>query len=105
MVTTDDWLPIGSVVYVGGFEDPVMIIGYLGSDAGGGKVWDYFARRYPSGWSPDESDVMFDRDAIEGVLALGYQDEQFAALVDRLDALASELKGAAGPAGEGEAAR
>jgi len=35
MVSTEDWLPIGSVVYVGGFEDPVVIVGYLGRDASG----------------------------------------------------------------------
>lgn len=49
MVSTEDWLPIGSVVYVGGFEDPVVIIGYLGSDGGVGKAWGYFGRKYAVG--------------------------------------------------------
>ncbi len=104
MVGTTDWLPIGSVVYVGGFEHPVMIIGYLGSSGGNGKIWDYFGRQYPAGWSSDEQDILFDRDAVEGVLAIGYQDEQFASLVDRLDALASEAGPRGQAAGEGEAA-
>ena len=36
---------------------------------------------------------MFDRDAIEGVLYVGYQDERFADLVDRLDAAKEDVAG------------
>ena len=94
MVSTEDWLPIGSVVYVRGFEDPVVIIGYLGRDGGAGKT----CRKYPAGWSSDEKDIMFDRDAVEGVLYVGYQDERFAVLVDRLN----EAKGDGAGEGNGD---
>ena len=90
MVSTEDWLPIGSVVYVRGIEDPVMVIGYLGQDGGTGNTWDDFGRKYPAGWSSDAKDIMFDRDAVEGVLYVGYQDERFATLVDRLEVATSE---------------
>lgn len=90
MVKTGDWLPIGSVVHVGGVEDPLVIIGYLGRDNGEGRMWDYFGRKYPAGWSSDEPDVMFDREGIERVAYIGFQDERFEELVGLLDTAATK---------------
>lgn len=72
MVTTDDWLPLGSVVHIEGREGLYFIIGFMQVTEGG--VWDYAARPYPVGYVDEGSDIYFDRDAIDGLYALGLQD-------------------------------
>lgn len=103
MVITDGWLPIGSVVLVGGFEEPIMILGYLGHEEGSDTLWDYFGVPYPEGWGRNDGDVMFDRSGIEGVVYIGYQDERFAMVVDQLEAVdAGRVDGSAEMDVEGE---
>lgn len=72
MVSTQDWLPLGSVVHLTGREGLYFVIGYMQMTEEG--VWDYGARSYPIGYMGDDSDVYFDRNAIDGVYAIGYQD-------------------------------
>lgn len=93
MIARDDWLPVGTVVAVEGAARPVMVAGVMALDGRTGRYWDYIGVPYPEG-----------RGAVEGVLAIGYRDERFASLVDRLDALASGAGPRGRAAGEGEAA-
>lgn len=94
MISRDDWLPVGTVVAIEGAARPVMIAGVMALDGKTGRYWDYIGVPYPEGRGA----------AVEGVLAIGYQDEQFASLVDRLDALASGAGPRGQATGEGEAA-
>lgn len=73
MIETNGWLPIGSVVHVSGAEGLYFIIGFM-QQTDDGSVWDYAGRPYPLGYLGDGEDVYFDRDAIDGVYGLGYQD-------------------------------
>lgn len=73
MLTTDQWLPIGSVVHVVGHESPVTIMGYMQQDVETDLLWDYFGLDHPTGFVKPGQDMMFDRDSIDAVLYIGYQ--------------------------------
>ncbi len=86
MLTTSEWLPVGSVVHVEGLEDKVTIMGYYQQDVETGRLWDYFGLRHPSGFLEPGHDVLFDRDAIDAVLYVGYQSFDWERMKDALDA-------------------
>ena len=74
MYTTDDWLPIGSVVNTVGGEEYLMIVGYMCQDVRTGRLWDYAALGYPEGFVSSSELRMFDRTAVDTVFYIGYQD-------------------------------
>lgn len=69
-----DLLPIGSVVLLKGGEKRVMICGRIQTKAGDDTIYDYSACYYPEGIIDPNSMFFFNRDSIEGVYFLGYQD-------------------------------
>lgn len=79
-MTFEGLLPIGSVVLLKGANHRLMIIGYcqrLLSEPD--KVYDYVACLYPEGFISAEKNMLFDRDQIDKVYAVGYMtDGQFA---------------------------
>lgn len=93
MVQTQDWLPLGSVVHVTDLEGLYFIIGFMQMTEGG--VWDYGARPYPMGFMGVDHDIYFNREDIDGVYALGYQDmnsEQYQGYLISQEPLLAELK-------------
>ena len=50
MLTTTQWLPVGSVAHVEGHENPVTVMGYFQQDVDTGRMWDYFGFNHPSGF-------------------------------------------------------
>lgn len=86
MLTTSEWLPVGSVVHVEGLEDKVTIMGYYQQDVETGRLWDYFGLHHPSGLLEPGHDVLFDRDSIDAVLYVGYQCFDWERMKDLLDA-------------------
>ena len=87
MSESESWLPIGSVVHVVGNEGLYFIIGYM-RVATDGRLWDYVARVYPMGYMGPNTDMFCDRDVIDRVYYLGYQDETWDTLKSQL--IASE---------------
>lgn len=87
MLTTNDWLPIGSVVHLAGseVEELVTIFGYLQQDAGTGLLWDYVGLLHPMGFLQPGNEILFDRDSIDGVLYVGYQDFDWERMKDALE--------------------
>ena len=69
-------LPIGSVVLLRGGEKRLMICGRIQTRAGSDKVYDYSACLYPEGITGPAGMYFFDREAVETVFFLGFQDKE-----------------------------
>lgn len=69
-------LPIGSVVLLNGGDKKIMICGRIQAKEGEDKIYDYSACYYPEGIVDPSSMFFFDRDAIEIVYFLGFQDKE-----------------------------
>ena len=74
MITTNQWLPIGSVVHVEGAPSLMVVAGCMQKDAEDGRLWDYFGYPYPIGNFGEAAGAVFNKDAIDGVYFVGYQD-------------------------------
>ena len=68
-------LPIGSVVKLAGFDRDFMVCGRVVVATGEDKIYDYVGFIYPEGIGTGDDLVFFDRDNIESVQFIGYQDE------------------------------
>ena len=69
-------LPTGSVVLLKGGEKRVMICGRIQAKAKDDTIYDYSACYYPEGLIDPSSIFFFNRDAIERIFFIGYQDEE-----------------------------
>lgn len=69
-------LPNGTVVLLKGGEKRIMICGRIQAKAGDDTIYDYSACYYPEGLVDPTSIFFFNRDAIERVFFIGYQDEE-----------------------------
>ena len=69
-------LPIGSVVLLRGGEKRLMICGRIQTRAGSDKVYDYSACLYPEGITGPAGMYFFDREAVETVFFIGFQDKE-----------------------------
>ena len=69
-------LPIGSIVLLKGGNKRVMICGRIQAKAGDEKIYDYSACYYPEGIVDPKSMFFFDRDAIETIFFIGFQDTE-----------------------------
>lgn len=74
MITTDQWLPIGSVVHVEGAPSLMVVAGCMQKDAEDGRLWDYFGYPYPVGNFGEGAGAVFNKDVIDGVYFIGLQD-------------------------------
>ncbi len=71
-----DLLPIGSVVLLKGGEKRIMICGRIQAKAGENEIYDYSACYYPQGIVDPTSMFFFNRDAIDKVFFIGFQDAE-----------------------------
>lgn len=69
-------LPIGSVVLLKGGNKRVMITGRILTKAGEEKIYDYAACYYPEGIGATDGTFFFNKDAIERLYFVGFQDEE-----------------------------
>ena len=67
-------LPIGSVVLLKGGKKRIMIVGRIQTCSGENTIYDYSACYYPQGLVSADSLFFFNRDAIDKVFFLGFQD-------------------------------
>ena len=84
-------LPIGSVVLLKGGEKRIMICGRIQTKAGEDTIYDYSACYYPEGVLSDEM-FFFNRDQIERVFFIGFQDEEELAFREDILSQLGELK-------------
>ena len=78
-------LPIGSVVLHKGGQKRVMITGRIQTRTGEDTIYDYSACYYPQGIVSSDSMFFFNRDAIDRVFFIGFQDGE--ELTYRMDIL------------------
>ena len=71
-----DMLPIGSVVLLKGGDKRVMICGRIQAKAGENVIYDYSACYYPEGLVDPSAMFFFNRDAIDTVYFVGFQDKE-----------------------------
>ena len=72
----EKFLPIGTVVLLKGGKKRIMICGRIQTRSGEDKIYDYSACYYPEGIVGSSSMVFFNRDSIERVFFLGFQDTE-----------------------------
>jgi len=85
------FLPIGSVVLLKDSKRRLMINGYLQKSNETGKVWDYCGILYPEGYLNADNLFLFNNDQIDQIYALGYQDAEQFAMLERLKEAAAKL--------------
>ena len=68
-------LPLGSVVKLDRVEPYVMICGRIVCAQSDDHIYDYVGCLYPEGIGKNDELVFFDREAIEELFFIGYQDE------------------------------
>ena len=81
----ENLLPVGSVVLLKGGEKRIMICGRIQTKAGEDEIYDYVACYYPEGIVDPNNMFFFNRDAIESVYFIGFQDAE--ELIYRSDVL------------------
>lgn len=69
-------LPIGSVVLLKGGEKRLMITGRIQTKSGSDIIYDYSGCYYPEGIVDSASMFFFNRDAIEEIYFIGFQDPE-----------------------------
>lgn len=69
-------LPIGSVVLLKGGDKRIMICGRIQAKEGKNTIYDYSACYYPEGIVDPTSMFFFNRDAIDTVYFVGFQDKE-----------------------------
>ena len=69
-------LPIGSVVLLKGGEKRLMICSRIQAREGSPLIYDYSACYYPQGITGPDQMFFFNRDAIEMVFFIGFQDPE-----------------------------
>ena len=81
-----DFLPIGTVLYVKGGFEKVMIVsrGLMVNIGESNHYFDYGACRYPQGLIKDEI-MYFNKEDIANVVARGYEDENSEALNESIN--------------------
>ena len=71
-----DLLPIGSVVLLKGGNKRIMICGRIQAQAGKNVIYDYSACYYPEGIVDPKKMFFFNRDAVDQVFFIGFQDQE-----------------------------
>ncbi len=71
-----DLLPVGSIVLLKGGDKRLMICGRVCCPAGSEVIYDYSACFYPQGIIDSDHMYFFNKDDIERVFFIGFQDEE-----------------------------
>lgn len=78
-------LPIGSVVLLKNGRKRVMIFGVKQMDNSTGTEYDYISVLYPEGNMGETGQFLFNHSDIEKVFFTGYEDEERAEFIEKLD--------------------
>lgn len=82
----DKLLPIGSVVLLQDSTKKVMIMGLCQREVSEEKLlWDYAGVLFPEGYMGANKVFLFNRDQIESVYYIGYQDEEQLKFLEMMD--------------------
>ena len=97
-------LPIGSVVRIKGEESSFMIVGYFSvQNDNPDRVWDYVGVLFPQGCLDTTQTYTFDKEQIEEIQYIGYEDEEQKQFIMQLNlneyAIKNQFKNADGEVG------
>lgn len=81
---SDIILPIGTIVKLIESDSKVMIMGYSMKSKQGGYLYDYCGCEYPYGILNKENIVYFDKKDVRSILKLGYRDDEFSLLEEKM---------------------
>ena len=70
------FLPIGTVVKIRGYDEPIMIYGRAQVDVATLKQYDYVGCEYPLGQKNATEGVLFNSDSIVELFYVGFQDAE-----------------------------
>ncbi|MCQ2509339.1 MAG: DUF4176 domain-containing protein [Lachnospiraceae bacterium] len=88
MVKINNLLPIGTIVLLKDGEKRLMISGIMQSDASGnGANYDYLGVLYPEGHIGEQFQYLFNHEDIEEVIFRGYEDEERAEFLRKLESV------------------
>ena len=82
-----DFLPVGSVVLLKGGTRKLFITGRVVAPNTGSEIFDYAGSPFPEGMTSLEQIYCFNRDQIEQVFFIGYQDPEELQMQERLSQL------------------
>lgn len=87
-------LPPGSVVLLKNSEKRLMIIGYLQSlsDDPSDKVYTYSGCLFPEGYLSADEVYLFDKEQIESISFIGYQDQEETEFLEKVEDYLSLLQ-------------
>lgn len=74
-VSSNQFLPLGSIVNLNNSDQKYMIIGRLIRDEED-RLYDYYSCLYPEGNIREDSNKLFDSDEIDTIYFYGYEDEE-----------------------------
>lgn len=69
-----DFLPVGSIVLLKDATQMVSIIGFVPVEENDNKIWDYLGAPYPFGVLEKNKNLLFNRNQIEEIVAVGYSN-------------------------------
>ncbi len=92
MFSYDRVLPIGSVVFLKGAEQRVMILGYqrMSANTADKTIYDYCGCPYPQGFLSAEKTAIFNHDMIDRIISVGLQNEAYDKLADKVREIIAE---------------
>lgn len=82
-----DFLPVGSVVLLKGGTRRLFITGRVVAPNTGSEIFDYAGCPFPEGMTSLEQIYCFNRDQIEQVFFIGFQDSEELQMQERLSQL------------------
>ncbi len=92
----DGILPVGSVVLLKNSTKKLMIIGVCQFQSVQGqkkpKIWDYAGCIWPEGYQGANDNYLFNRDQIETIFSIGYQDQEQMVMKTKYDMLLEQLR-------------
>lgn len=90
----EDLLSIGSVVSLKNHEHKVMVTGLMQVEVHEDKkiMWDYCGCFYPIGMQDSKRFIMFNEEHIERIFAIGYQDEEQLAFMNKVNSYRAQFK-------------
>ena len=83
----NDLLPIGTVVLLDIFSQPLMIYGRMQQQEEKNQIWQYVACPYPQGHISDETNVFFNHEQIKEVIFKGFESEGEKLMREKLHSL------------------
>ncbi|MEY9865995.1 hypothetical protein ABIE66_001374 [Peribacillus sp. B2I2] len=83
----NELLPIGTIVTLDIFPQPLMVYGRMQQQAEKVSVWEYVACPYPQGHISDESNVFFNHEQIKQVIFKGFESKGEKIMKEKLKSL------------------